>query len=80
MSALQEIAHLADVPIDIEVQLDRRMMTMREILKLGVGSNIRLNRSAGENVDLYVGQLLAAVGEIVWVENSVGVRITDFVE
>jgi flagellar motor switch protein FliN len=80
MNAMQEIAHLADVPIDMEVQLDQRVMTMREILKLGVGSNIRLNRSAGENVNLYVGDVLSAVGEIVWVEASVGVRITDFVE
>jgi flagellar motor switch protein FliN/FliY len=80
MNAMQQIGHLADVPIDIEVQLDRRVMTMQEILKLGVGSNIRLTRSAGENVDLYVGDVLDAVGEIVWVENSVGVRITDFVE
>ena len=80
MTALEEIAHLADVPLEIEVQLDRRRMTVREILKLNVGTSIRLNRAAGENVDFYVGETLAGFGEIVVIENSVGVRITDFVE
>lgn len=80
MRALEEIAHLADVPVEIEVQLDHRLLTLREILKLAVGSSVRLNRAAGENVDLYVGDVLAGYGEIVVVENSVGVRITDFAE
>lgn len=80
MRAMEEIAHLADVPIDIEVELGRRAMTVAEILKLNVGHSIRLGRSAGENVDLYVGEVLSAFGEIVLIENSIGVRITDFVE
>jgi flagellar motor switch protein FliN len=80
MTALEQIAHLADVPMDLEVQLDRRLLTVREILKLAAGSSIRLTRAAGENVDLHVGGVLAGYGEIVVIENSVGVRITDFVE
>jgi flagellar motor switch protein FliN len=80
MTALEQIAHLADVPLDIEVQLDRRPLTVREILELAVGSSIRLTRAAGENVDLYAGGVLAGYGEIVVIENSVGVRITDFAE
>lgn len=80
MTALEQIAHLADVPVEIEVQLDRRMLTVRDVLKLTVGSSIRLTRSAGENVNLYVGKVLAGHGEIVVIENSVGVRITGFVE
>jgi len=80
VTASEQVAHLADVPVDIEVQLDCRVMTLREILKLGADSAIRLTRSAGENVDLYVGGALAGYGEIVVIENSIGVRITDFVE
>lgn len=80
MTAAEQIAHLADVPIAVEVQLDRRLMTVRDILKLTAGSAIRLTRAAGENVDLYLGEVLAGFGEIVVIENSVGVRITDFVE
>ena len=80
MTAAEEIAHLADVPITVEVQLDRRLMTVREILQLGAGCAIRLERAAGENVDLYVGDVLAGFGEIVAIENSIAVRVTDFLE
>jgi len=53
-------------------------MTIREILELEVGTVIQLNRSAGENIDIYVGSRLVAHGEIVIVENIMGVRITNF--
>jgi flagellar motor switch protein FliN/FliY len=79
-AAEQTIAHLADVPIVVEAELDRPLMTVREILKLAAGSAIRLTRAAGENVDLYVGEVLAGYGEIVVIENNVAVRITDFIE
>ena len=80
MNAIEQISHLTDVPISIEVQLDRRLMTVRDILKLSAGSAIRLTRAAGENVDLYVGEILAGFGEIVVIDNNIGVRITDFLE
>jgi flagellar motor switch protein FliN/FliY len=80
MTAAEQFAHLADVPVAVEVQLDRRMMTMRAILQLSAGSAIRLTRAAGENVDMYIGEVLAGFGEIVLIENNVAVRITDFVE
>jgi flagellar motor switch protein FliN/FliY len=80
MIAGEQFAHLSDVPLEVEVLLDQRSMLVREILKWNVNSCIRLSRSAGENVDLYVGGALAGFGEIVVIENGVGVRITDFVE
>jgi len=78
MTAQEEIAHIATVPIDLEVQLDQRWMKLSEILALEEGSIIEMRRSAGENIDLYVGGTLIGCGEIVVVENSLGVRITDF--
>jgi flagellar motor switch protein FliN/FliY len=51
---------------------------VRQILELEPGSLIGMKRSAGENIDLYVGGTLIGCGEIVVVENSLGVRITDF--
>ena len=51
---------------------------MRQILELEPGSLIGMKRSAGENIDLYVGGTLIGCGEIVVVENTLGVRITDF--
>jgi flagellar motor switch protein FliN/FliY len=78
MTPLEEIAPLSDVPIDIQVELDRRVMTAREVLQLAEGSIIGTSRSAGENIDLYIGGVLCGSGEIVVIENTLGVRITDF--
>ncbi|HVV43750.1 MAG TPA: FliM/FliN family flagellar motor switch protein [Bryobacteraceae bacterium] len=78
MSLDEQIAHIADVPVEIEVQLDRRWMKLSEILELSEGSVLEMRRSAGENIDIYVGSKLLAYGEIVIIENIMGVRITDF--
>jgi len=78
MTPLEEIAHIAEVPIEVEVQLDRRWMKLSEILALEEGSVIEMHRSAGENIDVFIGSKLAAFGEIVIIENTMGVRITDF--
>lgn len=78
MSPQEEIAHLADVPVAIEAELDRRIMTIGEILRLDTGSVVKLTRSAGENIDIVVGGRLVAFGEIVVLEETMGVRITDF--
>jgi flagellar motor switch protein FliN/FliY len=77
MTPMEAIASFADVPVDIEAELDRRILTVRQILELEPGSLIAMRRSAGENIDLYVGGTLIGCGEIVVVENSLGVRITD---
>jgi flagellar motor switch protein FliN/FliY len=78
MTAQEEIAHIANVPIDLEVQLDQRWMKLSEILALEEGSIIEMRRSAGENLDIYIGSKLAAYGEMVIIESIMGVRITDF--
>ena len=78
MTPQEEIVSLADVPVDIEVELDRRMMTMRQVLQLEVGCLIGTSRLAGENIDIYIGGALCCSGEIAVVENTLGVRITDF--
>ena len=76
----EEIASLGDIPIEIEVELDRRIMRTREVLQLEEGSVISTLRSAGENIDIYIGGVLCGSGEIVVVESTLGVRITDFRE
>ena len=78
MTAIEEIASLADVPVKVEVELDRKIMTIREVLDLDVDSVIRMTRSAGENIDILIGGTLIGFGEIVIIEDAVGVRITDF--
>jgi flagellar motor switch protein FliN/FliY len=78
MTALEEIAHIDNVGIEIEVQLESRPMKLFEILALESGSIVEMNRSAGENLDVFIGRKLAAFGEIVIIESTMGVRITDF--
>ena len=52
MPPIEEIAHLADVPIDVEVELGRKIMSISEILGLDVDSLIRMPRSATERSSL----------------------------
>jgi len=78
MTTQEEIAPLAEVPLDIEVELDRQILSTREVLELEEGSVIGTQRSAGENIDIYIGGVLCGSGEIVVIENALGVRITDF--
>jgi flagellar motor switch protein FliN/FliY len=66
------------VPVEVEVELDRKIMTISQVLDLDVDSVIRMTRSAGENIDILVGGTLIGFGEIVIIEDAVGVRITDF--
>jgi len=78
MTPLEQIADLADVPVAVEVELGRRVMTIAQILELGPESVIPIARSAGDNIDILVGSTLIGYGEIVIIEDTVGVRITDF--
>ncbi len=78
ITANEKILHLADVTLDVEVELDRKTVPLRSILDLENGSVLKLTRSAGENIDLLVGGALVAFGEIVVIEDMMGVRITDF--
>ena len=80
MTALEEIGHLADIPMEVDVELDRTTMKVRDILSLDRGSVIRMTRSAGENMDIVIGGARLGSGEIVIIEDTVGVRITDFQE
>lgn len=78
MTAAEEIAHLEDTRIDLEIELDRKIMSLREILRLETGGVLELTRSAGENVDILVDGTLIGFGEIVIIEERMGIRVTDF--
>jgi flagellar motor switch protein FliN/FliY len=78
MNPQEEIAPLGEVPVDIEIELDRLVMTTHDVLRLEEGSVISTTRSAGENIDIYIGGVLCGSGEVVVIENTLGVRITDF--
>jgi flagellar motor switch protein FliN/FliY len=65
------------MPLSVEAVLDEKTMTIFEILALEEGSVIKLNRSAGENIDLIIGGTPAAFAEVVIIDESMGVRVTD---
>lgn len=78
MSTSTEILPMSDVPMEVEVELDRRVMSLKDVLDLEAGSVIRMSRSAGENIDIVISGALVGFGEIVIIEDTMGVRITDF--
>jgi flagellar motor switch protein FliN len=80
MTAMEMIEGFTDLSIDVEVQIDKRSMTLRQILELESNSVIKLLRSAGENIDILVGGTLIGHGEVVASGDTVGIRITDFRE
>ena len=70
---------LLDVPLEVVVQLGRTRMTIQELLTLGPGSVIELDKVAGEPLDIIINDRLVARGEAVVVNDKFGVRITDVV-
>jgi flagellar motor switch protein FliN/FliY len=68
-----------DISMPVTVELGRASTTVRELLQLGSGSVIELNKQAGEPVDLYVRDVRFARGEVVVVDNNFGLRITEII-
>jgi flagellar motor switch protein FliN len=70
---------LLDVPLSVTVELGRTKMTIQELLSLGPGSVVELDKVAGEPLDIVVNDRLVARGEAVVVNDKFGIRITDIV-
>lgn len=68
---------LKDVPLIVTAELGRTRMLVKDILKLGVGSVIELEKATGEPVDILVNGKSIAKGEVVAIDESYGVRITE---
>lgn len=70
---------LMDIPLEVTVELGRTKRSIKEILELGQGSIVELDKLAGEPVDILVNQRLIAKGEVVVIDENFGVRVTDIV-
>jgi flagellar motor switch protein FliN/FliY len=68
---------LLDIPMEICVELGRLKMMIKDVVELGTGSIVEIDKAAGEPVDLMVNGRLVARGEVVVIEDNFGVRITD---
>ncbi len=69
-----------DVPVRISVVLGRTRMPVAQLLKMDVGTVVELDRQVGEAVEIYVNGRLVARGEIVLVENRLGVTMTEIIK
>ncbi|MDP1730665.1 MAG: flagellar motor switch protein FliN [Devosia sp.] len=69
-----------DVPVRISVVLGRTRMPVAHLLRMDVGTVIELDRQVGEAVEIYVNERLVARGEIVLVENRLGVTMTEIIK
>jgi len=72
----QNIQMLLDVTLPVSIELGRAAMSIGEILELGPGSVVELEKLAGEPVDVLVNEKIVARGEVVVVDENFGVRIT----
>jgi flagellar motor switch protein FliN/FliY len=72
----KNIDMLMDVNLPISIELGRTKMTISDILALGPGSVVELNKLAGEPVDLLINQRVVARGEVVVIDENFGVRVT----
>ncbi len=75
----QNIGLLLDVPLPVSIELGRTSMIIEDILNLGPGSVVELNKLAGEPVDLLVNNKLFAKGEVVVVDENFGIRVTSLI-
>ncbi len=69
-----------DIPVQITVVLGRASMQVNQLLKLGRGAVIELNQKVGEPIDIFVNNRLVARGEVVVVEDRIGVTMTEIIK
>jgi flagellar motor switch protein FliN/FliY len=69
-----------DVPVQVSAVLGRARMEVGDLLKLGPGTVLELDRKVGEAIDIYVNNRLVARGEVVLVEDKLGVTMTEVIK
>ena len=69
-----------DVPVKVSAVLGRARMDVGDLLKLGPGAVLELDRKVGEAIDIYVNDRLVARGEVVLVEDKLGVTMTEIIK
>jgi flagellar motor switch protein FliN/FliY len=75
-----DLAPVFDVPVNISAVLGRSYMSVSQLLKLGQGSVLELDRKVGEAIDIYVNNRLVARGEVVVVDDRLGVTMTEIIK
>lgn len=80
MLPTRDLSLLADIPVEVAVEIGRLRMPLRDLLSLEPGAVLELDRAADAPVDVLVNGRLVARGEVVVIDGEFGVRVTDLVE
>ena len=75
-----DLAPVFDVPVNISAVLGKAHMSVAQLLKLNRGSVLQLDRKVGEAIDIFVNNRLVARGEVVVVEDRLGVTMTEIIK
>jgi flagellar motor switch protein FliN/FliY len=76
----KDVEAIYDIPVQISAVLGRSSMQVSQLLKLGRGAVVELDRKVGEAIDIYVNNRLVARGEVVVVEDKLGVTMTEIIK
>jgi flagellar motor switch protein FliN/FliY len=76
----QDLEAVFDVPVNVSAVLGKTHMEVSNLLKLGRGTIVELDRKVGEAIDIYVNDRLVARGEVVVVDDRLGVTMTEIVK
>ena len=76
----QDLQTVFDVPVNISAVLGRAHLSVAQLLKLNQGSVLELDRKVGEAIDIYVNNRLVARGEVVIVDDRLGVTMTEIIK
>ena len=77
--ASKDINFILDIPLEVTVVIGRTKILVQELLQLGQGSVVALEKLAGEPMEVYVNERLIGRGEVVVVNERFGVRLTDII-
>ncbi len=77
---MKELEAVYDVPVQISAVLGRSTMPVHQLLKLGRGAVVELDRRVGEAIDIYVNNRMVARGEVVIVDDHLGVTMTEIIK
>ncbi|MCH7793995.1 MAG: flagellar motor switch protein FliN [Proteobacteria bacterium] len=76
----KELEAVYDIPVQVSAVLGKATMKVSQLLKLGRGAVVELDRKVGEAIDIYVNNRLVARGEVVVVEDRLGVTMTEIIK
>ena len=80
MKTSKDLEAVYDIPVQVSAVLGKATMQVSQLLKLGRGAVVELDRKVGEAIDIYVNNRLVARGEVVVVEDRLGVTMTEIIK